>query len=118
VKTVAALAAIAAMLAGCWPAPGVGPKADAGYQHAAPVIEALNAFYAARHVYPESLRQLVPEFLPDSALQRPPDWNWQRDLRYSGQPNAFELSFWYAGPGSNTCTYTSEAGQWKCGGAI
>jgi hypothetical protein len=105
-------------LVACWPAPGKGPNADAGYQHAAPVIAALEQFHAAHGSYPDSLRQLVPNFLPDSALQSPPDWSAMRALHYRLSVDSYELSFWYSGPGSNTCTYTPESRRWRCSGLI
>lgn len=110
-----ALAAAVVALGGC-PAPGEGPRAERGYRRSAPVIAALERYRGARGTYPDSLRQLVPAFLPDSTL-RVPDRNRERyPLDYRRTPDGYVLTFRYTGPGMNACAYTSAPAEWKCSG--
>ena len=103
---------------GCWPAPGVGPEAEAGYQRAAPIITALDRYHVDRGAYPAALLELAPEYLSQSNLAAAGGPDPQRALHYRSREQSYELDFWYEGPGSNTCTYTSEAKKWECRGAI
>ena len=103
------------LLTAC-PAPGEGPLAERGYRRGAPVIAALERYRSERGAYPDSLRQLVPAFLPDSAL-RVPDRDRERyPLEYQRTADGYELGFRYAGPGMNTCSYTPSTARWKCSG--
>lgn len=100
------------LLAGC-PAPGAGPRAERGYRFGAPVIDALERHLQARGTYPDSLPQLVPAFLPASALREPqPGYPFQ----YRRTPDGYALTFRYTGPGMNHCTWTPRSRKWDCGG--
>lgn len=99
-------------LNGC-PPPGKGPRAERGYEAAAPVIDALERHLQERGAYPDSLPQLVPAFLPDSALREPhPGY----PLRYRRTPDGYALTFRYTGPGMNECTWTPRSREWDCSG--
>ncbi|MBM3124446.1 MAG: hypothetical protein FJZ87_05140 [Chloroflexi bacterium] len=90
--------------------PGAGPKAFDGYMACAPIIEALNKYHESNGAYPESLQELVPEYLaevPDSVNDAP--------ITYSKTEESYALSFSYIGPGLNYCTYSPS--EWKCSGA-
>jgi hypothetical protein len=96
------------------PAPGKGGKADRGYRLSAPVIEALTQFRKDSAYYPDSLSHLAPRYLPAAALEPPQGWTAQNWPRYQSKGTSFVLSFWYSGPGSNTCYYSSQASVWQC----
>jgi hypothetical protein len=92
-------------------APGHGAKARAGYHRSAAVQHALDAYHAQTGVWPDDLAMLTPRWLADTVLTTAPvEW------RYKLAPRGYELSFWYTGPGSNTCTFASETGRWQCSG--
>jgi len=90
--------------------PGQGPRAQAGYAAAAPVIAALEKYPQARGAYPAALAALVPDYL--SAL--PGDVNGY-PLGYHAAAGSYTLDFSYTGPGMNHCVY-APATQWKCSG--
>ncbi|HEV7691926.1 MAG TPA: hypothetical protein VGO52_13915 [Hyphomonadaceae bacterium] len=94
------------------PAAGKGPKAEAGYKAAAPVIEALEKWRVAKGGYPEQLAALAPDYLPDVPLG-PQD----RELLYERVGESYALTFRYEGPGMNSCTYAPGA-EWRCSGLI
>src|SRR5712691_11118039 len=106
-SSTACFLAIAA-LSGC-PAPGKGPKAEAGYQRAAPVLAALEAYHAQHHNYPDSLAQLIAANLAQSTLLT-------AAVEYRHTGDDFQLSFRYFGPGVNDCTYLGSERQWSCSG--
>lgn len=112
---VLALLAISLTVAACDP-PGKGPRAERGYRRSAPVIAALEQYRAARGEYPDSLRMLVPRYLSESALRVPDGAGERYPLEYGRTAEGFALTFRYAGPGMNECTYTAEARGWRCGG--
>lgn len=91
--------------------PGVGEKAERGYAVSEPVIAALEQYKADTGVYPETLAELIPDYL--SAV---PTKNDVLDFSYSRTDDGFAFSFHYIGPGMNTCTYTPEE-KWQCSGA-
>src|SRR5690348_7641586 len=93
--------------------PGKGPAAERGYRRSAPVIAALERYRQARGAYPDSLPMLVPEFLPASALAVPEPGREHYPLEYRATPGGYQLTFRYAGPGMNDCTYTSHDARWK-----
>jgi len=111
----AAVLSIVPLLAGCTP-PGKGPKAERGYRRGAPVIAALERYRSAHGAYPDSLRELVPAVLPDSALRVPDREQERYPLAYRRTPDGYELGFRYGGPGMNSCTYTPATRKWRCGG--
>jgi len=96
--------------ASCFEKPGEGAKAERGYKTAAPVIEALHKYYKANAIYPDSLSQLVPVYVP--VIGREPE------LSYSSISlgKDYELKFSYTGPGVNHCTYIGSKKKWECDG--
>jgi hypothetical protein len=92
------------------PPPGVGPKADQGYQVCAPVIAALEHYHAQSGAYPESLKELVPNFL--TAINYTVG---EVEINYRPLESSYQLEFRYTGPGMNICTYTPNT-SWKCTG--
>ena len=110
------IAAVVLATVGCWPPPGQGPKAARGYQRAAPVIAALAQYRQAHGAFPDSLRELVPNYLADSALAVPTRTQEQYPLEYRADSGGYELAFRYVGPGMNVCRYRSAAAKWNCGG--
>ncbi|HET7230166.1 MAG TPA: hypothetical protein VFJ16_09200 [Longimicrobium sp.] len=103
-------------LGGCGDPPGKGPKAERGYERSAPVVAALERYRAERGQYPDSLGALVPRHLPESALRVPERRQERYPLEYHRTAAGFELSFRYAGPGMNECTYTPVDRKWGCSG--
>jgi len=102
-----------ALLLGACPPPGQGSKAEAGYRRAAPVIVALDRYHQERGSYPETLAELPPGSLAAPASGQP------LGLQYKLRGEHYELSFSYAGPGVNHCSYDSSAAEpqrWKCRG--
>ena len=90
--------------------PGQGPRAQAGYAAAAPVIAALDQYHQAHGSYPATLSALVPEQLP--AL---PGVVNGYPLEYQAAAGSYSLAFSYTGPGMNHCTYTPGT-LWQCNG--
>ena len=107
------LACVLVMLA-CTP-PGKGPKANRGYARATPVIGALERFRAERGTYPESLRELVPDYMRAEALATPEHRHERYPWEYRRTSEGYELAFRYVGPGMNRCIYAPAAG-WRCSG--
>jgi len=92
------------------PPPGVGPKADQGYQACAPIITALEQHHAQTGSYPESLEELVPNLLSKI------DYTvGEVKLDYRPIEPSYQLEFSYASPGMNVCRYMPDIG-WKCTG--
>ena len=92
--------------------PGVGEKAEKGYAVSQPVIAALESFKADRGSYPQSLTELVPDYLTIV-----PTKTDELDFSYTSTGGSYRFSFHYIGPGMNTCTYASDAQGWECSGA-
>lgn len=91
--------------------PGVGEKAERGYAVCDPIIASLEQYKAEKGAYPDLLTELVPDYLPEI----PTEVNDQ-PINYTKSDESYSLSFYYIGPGMNTCTYTPED-KWKCSGA-
>lgn len=92
------------------PPPGVGPKADQGYQACAPIIAALEQHHAQAGTYPATLAALVPTYLSKI------DYTvGDVNIDYRTIEPGYQLIFRYTGPGMNICTYTPDTG-WKCTG--
>lgn len=92
------------------PDPGEGEGAIRGYEICVPIITALEEYRKANKEYPDSLDELVPDYLasvPASVHGEP--------IIYTKQDEAYTLSFSYSGPGNNVCIYTPEHG-WQCSG--
>lgn len=104
-------------LAGC-DHPGEGPKAQRGYARSQPVIQALERYREEHRMYPTELTTLVPRYLPPTALQPPNDPAQNHPFEYRVERDSYELTFTYAGPGFNRCTYASATRRWTCRGAF
>lgn len=91
--------------------PGVGEKAEKGYAACAPVIAALENYKESNGAYPNSLAELVPDYI--SAV--PTEVN-DIPITYEKVDESYTLSFGYTGPGMNRCTYSPEE-NWHCSGA-
>jgi hypothetical protein len=101
----------------CWgPDSGEGAKAEAGFRRGSAVIEALERYHAAKRTFPDSLPQLVPDFIAAGALAVPPNPQERYPLEYHRETIGFVLSFRYVGPGMNKCRYSSQSSSWKCSG--
>jgi len=103
---VLALVCVAAF--GC-PPPGKGAKAERGYAQAEPIISALDAYHRTKKAYPDSLSQLVPDYLAPAAYRAPVEY---RKL----QGDDYDVSFRYSGPGMNECEYRGSSRKWSCSG--
>jgi len=108
--------ALSVVLTTCGLAPGEGPKAERGYQRAAPVIEALQSYHADHGAYPDSLPQLVPDYLAADALALPEHEQERYPLEYRVEAGIYALTFRYVGPGVNECTFRPDGNGWKCSG--
>jgi len=106
--TTAAVALASMTTVGC-PAPGKGPKAERGYAQAQPIISALDAYHRTKKAYPDSLAQLVPNYLDPVADRAPVEYHKVQDDDY-------EVSFRYVGPGMNECHYQGSSRTWSCSG--
>ena len=91
--------------------PGVGAKAEKGYQTCAPIISALADYKAKNGTYPKKLEDLIPTFLAESALVSVDGM----PVDYTLTTASYQLKFHYTGPGMNTCVYAPENG-WHCSG--
>ncbi len=101
----------------CWgPDAGEGPKAESGYRRASVVIDALQRYHSAKRAFPDSLHQLVPDFMPAAALAVPSNPQERYPLEYQRETDGFSLGFRYVGPGMNKCRYSSQSPSWKCSG--
>jgi len=95
---------------------GDGPRAQVGFAWGAPVVAALERHRSERGAYPDSLTELVPDYLPGrAALRLPERGRFSRGPRYARDGAGYTLEFGYAGPGMNVCTYTPAARRWECG---
>lgn len=107
---------VAVLFGACYgPEPGEGPKARLGYQHAAPLIDALDRYHERYGFYPRALSYLVPEYL--SASQLPVDTGSVPLSMLRLTDTEYEVMFSYNGPASNDCRFSSTARDWVCGGA-
>jgi hypothetical protein len=92
--------------------PGEGAKAEAGYRHCGLIIAALARYHAQADRYPATLDELVPTYL-DKLPAAPAGIELAYGATQSGA--GFDLTFKYAGPGMNICTYTPRD-AWRCHG--
>jgi hypothetical protein len=93
------------------PDPGEGEGAIRGYDLCVPLITAVEEYRKANKDYPESLDELVPDYLkavPTGVNGDP--------IIYTKQDGTYTLTFSYSGPGNNVCIYAPEHG-WHCSGA-
>jgi hypothetical protein len=94
--------------------PGKGSKAERGYRKSAPLIAALDRYRVIHGGYPETLEELVPDFLDSLPRESNKDGVILAYTR-SASAKDYLISFSYVGPGMNSCTY-SPAVRWKCSG--
>jgi hypothetical protein len=90
--------------------PGEGPKAQRGFDAAAPLIAALNEHHVDHSQYPDDLVELVPQYV-DAIPTRSKGMGFQYEIH----GNEYQLSFTYLGPGVNHFHYSPSTG-WKCSG--
>jgi hypothetical protein len=104
------------------PAPGHGPRAEAGYHAAAPIIDALDRFHRDHGRYPAKLAELSPKYVRDAAsLQlfhsaERLHSNVREGFDYIREGDSYTLSFTYTGPGINRCWYDSKSKKWESKG--
>ena len=96
--------------------PGEGEKARAGLQQAASILVAIEAFQSAEGRYPDSLGELVPAVLDSTrvVLTAPRSGNYP--FMHEIVDDGYTLTFEYAGPGMNQCTFTRSTLSWSCSG--
>ncbi len=92
-------------------APGEGEKAERGYSEAKPVIDALEKYFSDKKLYPNTLQDLIPNYIQTLPTKAPLE-----ALGYTSTGESYVLSFTYTGPGVNNCEWTSESKEWKCSG--
>ena|SRR6266566_8021611 len=106
--TTAAVALASLTTVGC-PAPGEGQKAEGGYAQSQPIIGALDAYHRTKKAYPDSIAQLIPNYLDPVAYRAPVEY-------HKLQGDDYEVSFRYVGPGMNECHYKGSSRKWSCSG--
>lgn len=98
----------------CSPPPGEGRAAEQGRQRADVVVQALQKYRVARGAFPDSLIQLVPQFLSAQELLTP--FGHSKTFQFRLDTLGFALTFDYVGPGMNACEYSSWTMRWSCSG--
>jgi hypothetical protein len=104
------LLASCSTIKGYFEKPGVGEKAEKGYQVCEPVIQALEKYRQQKAAYPKKLAHLAPDYLADVPTKVNDEM-----INYSNEGTSYKLSFSYIGPGINNCVYTPED-KWSCVG--
>lgn len=99
----------------CTPPVGRGATAERWYRETDPIVAALAAYEKQRGAYPDSLRDLVPNFLDAAALSTV-RMAENGSLSYQRDSTGYTLRFEYHGPGMNHCSYQPRAAEWKCSG--
>jgi hypothetical protein len=111
-----AYAAAAIVFAVCWGGEvGESGKSRLARAYGAPIIEALAAYRAVTHRYPNQLSELVPTYLSGEALRAPEYGPFQYPFEYKPDSLGYELLVRYVGPGMNECRYRPSR-PWRCGG--
>jgi hypothetical protein len=96
---------------------GDPPRAQVGFQWAAPVLGVLEGYRRDHGQYPDSLSALVPRYVGATReLRLPARGRFSRGPLYERAGDGYRLSFEYIGPGVNACEYTATARRWSCGG--
>jgi hypothetical protein len=88
--------------------PGQGPKADEGKRAAGRVVAMLEAYHAAKGVYPVDLDDLIPDYsagVPTMTNGRP--------YGYERIGDRFQLTFNYTNPVPVHCTF-EPGSKWTC----
>ena len=101
------------LLSGCC-APMKCSSAKIGFTLYEPIILALEKYKTDYKEYPDTLNNIVPNYLakiPNSS--NPP---WPSDVEYNKEKENFLLIFKYSGPGKNVCEYKSIEKRWVCFG--
>jgi hypothetical protein len=93
------------------PPPGESDKARATMAKAAVAISALDSIYTRGHSHLGTLEQIG-----QSALTSATDSTYP--ITFARDALGYRLTFWYSGPGSNTCVFASRAHRWQCSGAF
>lgn len=94
-------------------APYTCRQAEEGRALYAPLLASIEQYRDQNAVYPETLTDLVPDFvdgIPASASDAGPKFP-----EYRRVDDHFEFMFQYFGPGMNWCVYTPQD-DWRCDG--
>jgi hypothetical protein len=89
------------------------PQAKEGRGLYAPLLASIEQYRDRNTVYPETLADLIPEFIDDipaSTTDTGPKFP-----EYRRVDDHFEFAFQYFGPGINRCVYSPEH-DWSCDG--
>jgi len=88
--------------------------AKVGFEVYKPIIYALEKYKSENNGYPNSLQDLVPNYIdkiPNSP--RPPR---PSNIEYKKDKENYLLKFTYGGPGMNICKFGSIEKRWLCSG--
>ena len=84
-----------------------------GKSQSTSVINALDNYNLKYSIYPNSLKELTPDFLShDHSVL---DKNFTM-LGYKKLEQGYELTFEYTRPGQNICKYSKPSNDWHCSG--
>lgn len=86
--------------------------AKLGFETYKPLILALNKFKNENQEYPNSLNELVPQYI--NVIPESPTPNRSSEIEYEKFGKEYELKFSYGGPGMNFCRYGSSESAWNC----
>ena len=79
----------------------------------APLLASIGQYREKYAVYPETLGDLMPEFI--DGVPTATDAAGPKFAGYRRVNDRFEFAFEYFGPGINRCVYSPET-QWSCDG--
>jgi hypothetical protein len=88
--------------------PGKGPDAAKGMRVSAAVVQAIEAYRSSRGLYPQTLEDMVPEFLGGV-----PHLSNGSTLEYQRLGITYKLTFNYANPLPVHCNYRPGK-KWEC----
>ena len=114
-----ALLAVMPLLASCFffhCAPFTCREAVEGREMFAPVIAAIEDYRRQNISYPETLADLMPDFIEAIPVSDVEDGPVRPEYRRTDDPDSYAFSFYYYGPGINFCEYTPQD-EWRCDGA-
>jgi len=121
-RTVGSLTALAygvygASLAGEWGRRAVAPaRGRVARALGAPVVAALGRYRTEHGAYPTSLAELVPRYLPETALDAPTRSPLAHPFEFRTRGDAFMLRVREAPPRYSGCEYSSRTQRWYCSG--
>lgn len=106
-------------LVGCGDKPGKGATAERCYVALQPVMQSLERYKAEQRRYPQTLAQLMPQYLNKIPTGEETQTSESQHIVFSYRSidgNEYVLTFEYVGGGINTCQYHSVKGSWECSG--